>query len=53
MYGQTEATARIAYLPPAYLPQKAGAIGIAISGGQLHVSQAEHTTAPAEQTTVN
>lgn len=37
MYGQTEATARIAYLPPDYLPEKAGAIGIAIPGGKLQV----------------
>jgi long-chain acyl-CoA synthetase len=37
MYGQTEATARIAFLPPEYLPKKAGAIGIAIPGGTLKV----------------
>lgn len=35
MYGQTEATARIAYLPPDKLPEKAGSIGGAISGGEL------------------
>jgi len=35
MYGQTEATARIAYLPPERLPPKIGSIGIAIPGGQL------------------
>lgn len=35
MYGQTEATARMAYLPPASLPEKAGSIGIAIPGGKL------------------
>lgn len=39
MYGQTEATARIAYLPPerGWLPAKAGAIGVAIPGGRLQV----------------
>lgn len=37
MYGQTEATARIAYVPPSYLPAKAGAIGIAIPGGKLQL----------------
>lgn len=37
MYGQTEATARIAYLPPSYLPAKSGAIGIAIPGGKLQL----------------
>lgn len=35
MYGQTEATARISYLPPRFLPEKAGSIGIAIPGGKL------------------
>jgi acyl-CoA synthetase (AMP-forming)/AMP-acid ligase II len=35
MYGQTEATARIAYLPPDKLPEKAGSIGVAIPGGEL------------------
>lgn len=35
MYGQTEATARIAYLPPERLEEKAGAIGVAIPGGEL------------------
>ncbi len=41
MYGQTEATARIAYLPPHLLPAKAGAIGIAIPEGQLCVMEGE------------
>jgi len=35
MYGQTEATARMAWLPPSLLPDKAGAIGQAIPGGQF------------------
>jgi len=35
MYGQTEATARIAYVPPDRLSAKAGSIGIAIPGGEL------------------
>lgn len=37
MYGQTEATARIAYLPPKYLPEKAAAIGVAIPNGKLQI----------------
>ncbi len=37
MYGQTEATARISYVPPERLADKLGAIGIAIPGGQLRV----------------
>ena len=35
MYGQTEATARIAYLPPERAVEKAGSIGVAIPGGRL------------------
>ena len=35
MYGQTEATARISYLPYEKLPQKIGSIGIAIPGGKM------------------
>ena len=35
MYGQTEATARISYVPPAQLPRKLGSIGVAIPGGEL------------------
>jgi acyl-CoA synthetase (AMP-forming)/AMP-acid ligase II len=41
MYGQTEATARIAYLPPERLAEKAGSIGIAIPGGALRVEDGE------------
>lgn len=37
MYGQTEATARISYLPPEVLANKLGAIGISIPNGQLNV----------------
>ena len=29
MYGQTEATARMSYVPPKYLSEKIGSIGIA------------------------
>lgn len=35
MYGQTEATARISYVPPERLLDKVGSIGVAIPGGQL------------------
>lgn len=37
MYGQTEATARLSYLPPAHAAEKAGSIGIAIPGVELKV----------------
>lgn len=35
MYGQTEATARIAYVPPHRLGEKSGSIGIPIPRGQI------------------
>jgi len=37
MYGQTEATARIAYVPPERLWEKIGSVGIAIPRGKLDV----------------
>jgi acyl-CoA synthetase (AMP-forming)/AMP-acid ligase II len=41
MYGQTEATARMAYVPPESLAEKAGTIGIAIPGGELWLEPLE------------
>ena len=37
MYGQTEATARIAYLPPEDINRKLGSIGKSIPGGKLWI----------------
>ena len=37
MYGQTEATARLSYLPPDRAEDKAGSIGIGIPGVELQV----------------
>ena len=37
MYGQTEATARITFVPPDKLSAKIGSIGISIPGGQLKI----------------
>jgi long-chain acyl-CoA synthetase len=37
MYGQTEATARLAWLPPEKLEEKAGAVGLPIAGVELAV----------------
>lgn len=37
MYGQTEATARMAYLPWEYAQSKAGSMGIAIPGGAFQL----------------
>jgi acyl-CoA synthetase (AMP-forming)/AMP-acid ligase II len=41
MYGQTEACARIAYVPPERLADKPGSIGVAIPGGELSVDGGE------------
>jgi long-chain acyl-CoA synthetase len=37
MYGQTEATARISYVPAESLSEKIGSIGIPIPGGKLNI----------------
>lgn len=37
MYGQTEATARMTYVPPEYLADRPGSIGRPIPGGRLRV----------------
>jgi long-chain acyl-CoA synthetase len=37
MYGQTEATARLSYLPPSFLDSKMGSVGKAIPGVTLQV----------------
>lgn len=41
MYGQTEATARMAYVPPERLLDKPGSIGVAIPGGALTIVDGE------------
>jgi acyl-CoA synthetase (AMP-forming)/AMP-acid ligase II len=48
MYGQTEATARISYVPPERLAAKAGSIGIAIPGGRLHLEPVAGLAGSAE-----
>jgi acyl-CoA synthetase (AMP-forming)/AMP-acid ligase II len=37
MYGQTEATARIAYVPPRRLREKIGSVGVPVPGGDLRL----------------
>ncbi|WP_234441302.1 AMP-binding protein [Streptomyces scabiei] len=37
MYGQTEATARMAYLPPARAAERPQAVGLPIPGGSFHI----------------
>ncbi|MGW0478498.1 AMP-binding protein [Nonomuraea sp. NPDC003214] len=41
MYGQTEATARIAVLPPDRLAGKPGSAGVAVPGGRLEIVDGE------------
>lgn len=43
MYGQTEATARMSYLPEKYALEKYASIGIAIPGGQFSLIAADGT----------
>lgn len=47
MYGQTEATARMSYLPPALLATHAGSIGDAIPGGSFYLIDEEGVTIAA------
>lgn len=49
MYGQTEATARLSYLPPEMIEKKLGSIGKAIPGVRLRVlDEAGSEVAPGE-----
>ena len=47
MYGQTEATARIACMPWDRLPEKSASVGIAIPGGKLSIQAEEGRQGPA------
>lgn len=49
MYGATEATARIAYVPWEQQPEKAGSAGIAIPGGKIEIVDADRLQPPYEQ----
>jgi long-chain acyl-CoA synthetase len=50
MYGQTEATARIAYLPSELATVKAGSIGVAIPGGRIWLEDEDHQPVPGDNT---
>jgi long-chain acyl-CoA synthetase len=50
MYGQTEATARLAYLPPERAAEKPGSIGIPIPGVELRVVDAAGHALPDGET---
>ena len=41
MYGQTEATARMAYLPPTLAERRPDAVGVAIPGGTFRIAPVE------------
>jgi len=49
MYGQTEAAARLSYLPPERLDDKLGSVGIAIPGIELAVMRPDGTRANANE----
>lgn len=48
MYGQTEATARMSYLPAEQCLEKIGSIGIAIPGGRFHLEDVDAATGVGE-----
>ena len=50
MYGQTEATARLTYLPPECLDQRPGSIGIPIKGVEIQVRDPDGRELPPFQT---
>lgn len=45
MYGQTEATSRLTWLPPALLDAKPGAVGVPVDGMELRVVREDGTPA--------
>jgi len=47
MYGQTEATARISYLPPEHLDTKPGSVGLPVAGTRVEVCDAGGQPVPA------
>jgi acyl-CoA synthetase (AMP-forming)/AMP-acid ligase II len=49
MYGQTEATARISFVPPERLGEKIGSIGVPIPGGRLRLEPLEGSEGFADQ----
>jgi long-chain acyl-CoA synthetase len=50
MYGQTEATARLTYLPPDALDRKLGSVGIAVPGVEIQVRREDGTAAAPMET---
>ncbi len=50
MYGQTEATARLTYLPPRDVRRKRGSVGVAIPGVTLEIRRDDGTRAVLNET---
>ena len=50
MYGQTEATARMSYLPPEYSVEKVGSMGIAIPYGEFYLVDDEGNKIESDET---
>ncbi|MEZ5550306.1 MAG: class I adenylate-forming enzyme family protein [Pseudomonadales bacterium] len=50
MYGQTEATARLTYLPPERLTDKMGSVGLPLSGVSLEIRDSDGLRVAGEQT---
>ncbi|WP_207619689.1 AMP-binding protein [Nocardioides sp. IC4_145] len=48
MYGQTEATARMAYLPPDLASEHPSAVGVAVPGGRLRIDAPDPSTGVGE-----
>jgi acyl-CoA synthetase (AMP-forming)/AMP-acid ligase II len=46
MYGQTEATARMGYLPPELAPERPQAVGVPIPGGSFRLQPVDGVDAP-------
>ena len=46
MYGQTEATARMAYLPPEHATTRPGAIGVPVPGGSFRIEPVPESAEP-------
>lgn len=49
MYGQTEATARLSYLPPEHLERKLGSVGVAIPGVTLEIRNEQGAVAAVDE----
>lgn len=49
MYGQTEATARLTYLPPDRLEEKMGSVGVPVRGVTLQIRRADGSPADVDE----